>query len=92
MARTTAHLRLPNGSGFFARTDLHGHGNIGEGEEFIASERWGFGNCPVMRGGRRLRVRVSRVERLNGRHHVLHVEVLQDLTPPRVVRGKLFED
>lgn len=44
----------------------------------------------LMRGGRKLRVRVVRVEKVHRSYHRLHVEVLQDLTPEETGQGELF--
>lgn len=90
MARGKAHLKLPDGSVMYARTDLHGYGIIHEGEEFVAREMWANGNG-LLRGGRKLRVRVVKTQRVTRRHHVLTVEVVEDLTPEDGEQGELFQ-
>ena len=94
-ARSKVYVRLPEGYAhrrgdtFLARTDLTGHGIVREGEEFTAREMWPMGDR-LMKGGRKMRVRVVRVERVTRGWHILHVEVLKDLTPPPVKQGELF--
>lgn len=90
MARGEVFIVLPTGESFPARTDLAGHGAVGDGEEFLARETWANGQG-LKRGGRRLRVRVARVEKVHNSYHRLHVEVLQDLTPPPQRQGDLFD-
>jgi hypothetical protein len=91
MARTHVHLVLPDGASFHAQTDLHGHGIVHAGEEFIARECWSFGSgTRLMKGGRKLHVRVKEVERRGRSYHLIHVEVLQDSTPERTSQVELF--
>ena len=80
MARTHVKICLPDGRAFPVRTDLHGRGSVKPGEEFLAREVWTFasGNR-LMIGGRKVRVRVLRVEEVAPRCPVVFVEVLQVL-------------
>jgi hypothetical protein len=81
MARTKVFLRLPDDVEIMAATDLTGYGNVIVGEEFTARELWSFGKGKLIPNGRKLRVKVREVEVLGQSYHVLHVDILEDLTP-----------
>ncbi len=90
MARTQVFLDLAGvGAVGLWKTDLAGPGPVRVGEEFTAREMEDVGRPRLKQGGRRLRVRVVRVQRVNLSYHVLVVEILTDVTPP--IARRLFE-
>lgn len=64
------------------RTDLKGHGGIAIGTEFTVRELWQFGRGQLVKGGRKLVVRVL------GEHSRL---IVKDLSPEEVTSKGLFD-
>jgi len=88
MARTNVFIE-DNGKVRLWRTDLHGHGDVTEGEKFVIRELEQYGSGGLVKDGIKRRVRVHTVRRESSNFHVLSVDVLDDMTPetPR----KLFD-
>jgi hypothetical protein len=90
MARGEVFLDFDDGHGCRPdtySTDLTGYGQVAVGEEFTVREKM-FGR--LLAGGFKARVRVKAVEARGRSFHVLHVEVLEDLTPQPTGQREMF--
>lgn len=69
-----------------AKTDLTGYGSVRVGEKFIA-RRVLFGKT---KGNGKWRVRVREVERIRRNYHIVHCDVIKDLTGATSAQHAMF--
>jgi hypothetical protein len=91
MARGEAFFKLPDEEVVnLWRIDPPGRRAISEGDEVTIRELRQYGRNHLVKGGRRLRVRVVSIDRADALH-ACHVEILADLSPPPARQGELFD-
>ena len=89
-ARSEVFIEGDRGDVRLWKTDLTGHGDVAEGDEFVIRQVEQFGKPRLVKGGIKRRVRVRSVRRESRSYHVLSVDVVEDLTPQLHQQRDLF--